>query len=961
MALSPDQSFPAPDVAALHDVLFAEMGADWKPGTTEDAEFLAQYKQLREAAWAARQHWTELNRKHADRATCESAKEALSVADERCLGPLYSIFHGQGRSALCLSGGGIRSATFALGVLHAMAKYSYPGEPGSEPARLLAEFDYLSTVSGGGYIGSWLTSWIAREGSAEPVVRQLASTPSDRLDPEPRPLRYLRDYSNFLNPRLGLFSADTWTLVATALRNMLLNWLVLIPFLAAALLCPELFRRLLLVDQDLISNYASFALALGFSAGVIGTAFIMYNLPSFGNGKNGEHRFLVYCLLPLTISAMSMSLWWGWQNGSHVSQISARYFAFFGAAMHSLGVIGGVILSIGFRSPNFRRDHFKPAWLVTAFGAAILTGALGASLFSSLASHVHPTLNGRAFYTCFGVPFVFLILSSVGVLSVGVSSKITGDDDREWWSRAGAWVLVGALTWLIFSSLVLLLPDALASVDRRWSLTFSTASAVLGWIVSRAGANDKSGSDFRGDKSAKKKSWLNDKLDELILPGAAILFLIALACSIVFLNGWIEELLGIPGRLLILIELALATLMSYGVNVNDFSLHAMYRMRLVRAFLGASHKDQRPNPFTGFDIDDDLRMSQLVPNKPLHVLNVCLNLVRGTKLAWQQRKAEPFTITRYHSGSFRVGYQPSATYGSGNTGNGISLGTAMTISGAAASPNMGYHSSPITALVMTMFNARLGWWLANPGEPGRGFWDKSGPAFGIRPILDEALGNTTDANRYVYLSDGGHFENLGLYEMVVRRCRFIVVVDSGADTAYTKQDLGNAVRKIRIDLGIPIEFPEFPHGLPTDPSLEANARHCALGEIQYNCVDPGAEKGRILYIKPLLTGDEPADVLNYHSADPAFPQQSTTDQWFDESQFESYRRLGAHTIEAILGPEERSFGVRELFDQARAYLGLRSLEEISTDGMKLNLWSAYLGLPGSTARERTGPTEYSTS
>ncbi len=807
MPSSPDESSPAPDVAALHDILFAELGADWTPGTTAEAECLAQYNELREAARTARRYWTGLHHKRADRASCESAQETLTIAEQRCLAPLYSILHGHNRSALCFSGGGIRSATFALGVLHAMAKYSYPGEPGSEPARLLAEFDYLSTVSGGGYIGSWLSSWIAREGSSEPVIRQLASTPSDKLDPEPKPLRYLRDYSNYLNPRLGLFSADTWTLVATALRNMLLNWLVLIPFLAAALLIPELFRRLLLVDQASVAKYTGLVLTAGFSAGVIGTAFIMYNLPSFGDGKNGERRFLSYCLLPLTISAICMTLWWGWQSGSDISLISGKYFALFGASMHSMGVVGGVILSIGFRSPNFRQGHFRVTWLVTAFLAAILTGALGAWLFSSLAAHFHPTVSGDGFYACFGVPFVFLILSSVGVLSVGVSSKITGDDDREWWSRAGAWVLVVALLWLAFSSLVLLLPKAVTNLDPRWSFSFSTASAVLGWVVSRAGANDKSGSDFRGDRSAKKKSWVNQKLDELILPGAAILFLVALACSLVLLNAWIEDQLGTAGPFLLVFELALAILMSYGVNVNKFSLHAMYRMRLVRAYLGASHTDQRPNPFTGFDVDDNLRMSRLAPRKPLHVLNLCLNLVRGTRLAWQQRKAESFTVTRYHSGSFRVGYQPSSTYGSGNTRDGISLGTAMTISGAAASPNQGYHSSPITALVMTLFNARLGWWLANPGEPGRGFWDKSGPAFGIRPILDEALGNTTDANRYVYLSDGGHFENLGLFEMVLRRCRFIVVVDAGADPSYTKEDLGNAVRKIRIDLGVPDRVP----------------------------------------------------------------------------------------------------------------------------------------------------------
>jgi len=185
------------------------------------------------------------------------------------------------------------------------------------------------------------------------------------------------------------------------------------------------------------------------------------------------------------------------------------------------------------------------------------------------------------------------------------------------------------------------------------------------------------------------------------------------------------------------------------------------------------------------------------------------------------------------------------------------------------------------------------------------------------------------------------------------------VVDAGADPKYTKEDLGNAVRKIRIDLGVPIEFPEFPDRLPTDPSLGANARHCALGEIRYCCVDPGAQNGRLLYIKPLLTGDEPADVLTYHAANGAFPQQSTTDQWFDESQFESYRRLGAHTIETILGAEKRSFNVPELFAQARAYLGLPSLDELATDGMKLNLLSAYLGVAPGPTGSPVEPTEHS--
>jgi hypothetical protein len=241
----------------------------------------------------------------------------------------------------------------------------------------------------------------------------------------------------------------------------------------------------------------------------------------------------------------------------------------------------------------------------------------------------------------------------------------------------------------------------------------------------------------------------------------------------------------------------------------------------------------------------------------------------------------------------------------------------MTISGAAASPNMGYHSSPLAAIVMTLFNARLGWWLANPGEPGRGFWARNGPVFSIRPFLDEALGRTNDSNRYVYLSDGGHFENLGIYEMVLRRCHFIVAVDSGADPDYTEEDLGNAVRKVRIDMGIPIEFSTE---IRINPDLGGEAKHCALGWIRYDCIDPGAEPGRLLYIKPVLNGNEPADVLNYQSANDKFPQQATADQWFDESQFESYRRLGAHSIEEMFRDRPGGLSIEELFAVATEYL-----------------------------------------
>jgi hypothetical protein len=157
--------------------------------------------------------------------------------------------------------------------------------------------------------------------------------------------------------------------------------------------------------------------------------------------------------------------------------------------------------------------------------------------------------------------------------------------------------------------------------------------------------------------------------------------------------------------------------------------------------------------------------------------------------------------------------------------------------------------------------------------------------------VQEALGQTSDQSEYVYLSDGGHFENLGLYEMVRRRCRLIVVLDSGCDPDFGFEDLGNALRKIRIDQRIPIDFDDMPMQL-----LRERKRRWATATIRYSLVDGSVADGRLVYVKPMLMGNEPPDVLSYATANPAFPHQSTGDQWFDESQTESYRTLGSFTL-----------------------------------------------------------------
>jgi hypothetical protein len=318
------------------------------------------------------------------------------------------------------------------------------------------------------------------------------------------------------------------------------------------------------------------------------------------------------------------------------------------------------------------------------------------------------------------------------------------------------------------------------------------------------------------------------------------------------------------------------------------------------------------------------------PPRLLHVVNIALNLVRGERLAWQERKAETFTVSPLHAGNLWLGYRRSRYYGGDN---GISLGTAFTISGAAASPNMGYMvSSPLVSFLMAMFNVRLGWWLGNPGSAGNITHQLGVPRFTFGPIVQEALSLTDDSSKYVYLSDGGHFENLGLYEMVLRRCKLIVVSDATTDSNYNYDSLGMAIRKVRIDLGIPIEMEDFAiaPGSPDNP-------YFTIGRIRYSCVDDDGTDGTLIYIKASLSRREPRDIINYWRANRYFPQEPISDQFFIESQFESYRMLGSHIVTSMCtdpdGDEEwQANGLSEFVDRLMQSTNAESEVDPSTNG-----------------------------
>ncbi|MEP7308384.1 MAG: hypothetical protein ABJA98_23010 [Acidobacteriota bacterium] len=867
--------------------------------------------------------------------------------------------HHAKRSALCFSGGGIRSATFGLGLLQGLSAAA--ADDDARP-RLVGEIDFLSTVSGGGYLGAWFSAWatrLARPGSqwfhvAQPdeadgpagVFRLLVESPQTLLDPDPKPVRYLRDYSNYLTPKLGTFSADTWAFIGSILRNLFLNWLVLLPLLAAVLLVPLAAQSMLNADAPDATLW--FLVISGFLLGALATGYVGYDLPSAGNAGNRYTSYLCFCLVPLTLAAVHLNTFWAWLHNAPPGSPAERwydivalgkgrlsfwYFGMFGAAMHAGGMGGGLLLAMW----HFQRPAKRTGVYCTLAAAA--TGFAGGLLAYGL---TRPTV-GASFdvtrYVVLAFPLVMSVFLFAGTLLVGLTSYVTDDKDREWWARSGGTVLAMALAWPIAAGTVLYAANVLTFAYAQ--IATAAGAAGTGLAAARLGGSSGSSSGRRGDGAVPAStpgSMVKDVAARLVLPVFIVLLAMLLAwvnqeAAAIYVPGFLEStgltsvthaagrailvaMRGIPilstagnsiAKLYSVTEGVLWTgaayallcgWASYFINVNSFSLHGMYKQRLIRAYLGASNAHRHPHPFTGFDEKDNMAMCALTTHKPMHVVNIALNLVGGSKLAWQQRKAESFTSTRLHTGSLRIGYRPSTEYGGkykpGTSA--ISLGTAMTISGAAASPNMGYNSSSLLELVMTLFNARLGWWL---GNPCREMWRLRGPRFGVRPFIDEAFGLTNDTNTWVYLSDGGHFENLALYEMVLRRCKVIIVSDAGADPGYTYQDLGNAVRKIRIDMGIAIEFrrpmPMSPTRMATS---EFSGHHAAIADIRYGACD-GGEDGILVYLKPSLSGDEPADVHHYAAENIGFPHQTTADQFFNESQFESYRRLGLHVVERI--------------------------------------------------------------
>jgi hypothetical protein len=903
-------------------------------------------------------------------------------------------------TGLSFSGGGIRSGTFAVGFLQGLATLG-----------LLKRFDYLSTVSGGGYAGAWITAWLKREGSVENIERQLnanrvAESKSRRayltstvwdaegheeqryevVDEEPEALRHLRSYSSYLNPRPGLLSVDTWTVILIWARNVLINMMMLLPcavlWVALARLVVYFYGYLneatglefdplrLVVDLAMLAaGLAGLGLALTRNSTYL-TEFRRGN-PRYrgvfdsGNVQSQVNWRIVYPALAAVVF-LSVGLRWAlWQAGAWFDRPTPQPLAAPGdslwqfakdAVNSHLGLLDppnllghalalGVVLGVGAIWVGKRDGTF--GWKFV--GAAFMAGASGGVLVVLIEVLTRRLAGlGRPDLMATFIPPLGLLILVVGlIVEVALLGRTIGEAEREWWARVSGMMTLTALQWLVGMATVVYVPAlwlsagglARAAIASGWLSTAAFGVLTGRYVLPRVKGQGLGLVSVTTIASVAAQAFLIGLLGTVALLVSAIANVPSLSAPRGDLPGPFEYYIeGVKGtRFATLVAILFVSWVLYKlaqklIDVNLFSLNAMYANRLTRCYLGASRslkswarrwgtprdprvdagapsisgtpaqlrEDERDaNPVTGFDPRDDIDLADLRIGAvgrsgrqyvgPHLLVNTTLNLVGGDELAWRDRKGESFTLSPLYCGSKGVGYGKTEL-----TGDNLTLGRAIAISGAAVDPNMSfYQSAPLTAL-LTIFNARLGYWVEKPRPTG---WRAASPKLGDL-WFTEFFGRTDNTGEFVHISDGGHFENLGVYELIRRRCRYIVAVDAAQDPDASDDNLATLIRLCRIDFGVRIKLDTSPLRAAGPDKLTRT--HVAVGRIHYDDVDHGEMPGVIVYVKTSLTGDEPPDIQKYARTDPSFPHDPTDlRQSFDEEQFECYRALGDHIAREV--------------------------------------------------------------
>jgi hypothetical protein len=712
-------------------------------------------------------------------------------------------------TGVCLSGGGIRSAAFCMGALQALDAVELRAPAGGTRTAFDC-IDYLSTVSGGGYIGVSVSAAMANNEIDIPFIGRIPLRGAQALKGkfpfsgivDNGAVGHLRDYSNYLLPRGSSSFLDAAVVVLRGLAAnvvILTGWMFFFA-LVSALIYPS---------RD--------SLEAGPLARLFGPGVLFWG------------RFTL-TLVPLVVLGLSLAVW---------------------ALVRS-------------RDGAHGRDVRGPG-IVWSRSVLILLGVV------------------------FGIDLYPLIIAGVFNLATWVAGTSWSDVNRQLAAMA-----TGVATVIAFFH------DKIAQL-----LKATDEDDGLGTLVKRI--------------AAFAAIWFAATILPLMLFFVFVMVTISAMqggyqFSLLMLDGggiWQPAFLGfgVPVLLVYFVIAALCLACTFAFAPNANSLHQLYRDKLSKAFLFDPDEDDRQPRDSGPDEGDlaprdGMGLSEISgPNAgPYHLINAAINLQSSVHANRRGRDAGFFLFSPKFVGSDPTGFVETEELVKIDPH--INLGTAMAISGAAVSANMGRYSIPVLAPTLALLNIRLGYWMRNPKYLLDGAKTKRQEVVGLTKLylLQEMTGQLDETSPLIYLTDGGHVENLGLYQLLKRRCRVIVVVDAEADQRMAFESLSRCERYARIDMGIRIDLPwrdiakvasDYDKVIAAGGApVEKQGPHCALGTIEY----PGSDRGILLYVKASMTGDEADYIQDYKRREHTFPHESTGDQFFTEEQFEVYRALGFHAL-----------------------------------------------------------------
>jgi hypothetical protein len=703
---------------------------------------------------------------------------------------------------LALSGGGIRSSAFCLGALQALNE-----------AGVLEQVDYLSTVSGGGYIGCSLSAGLESTQGKFPFESRI-------VEEEAASVQHLRDHSNYLFPHGAI---DVLHNASIYVRGLVANFLLIMPFLLIA------------AAATIVLNPTIDGLR---QPNVYGPRWL--ELLHFG-------PFIVTAYLGLILLVLVVA--WSLLRSRSAVQNTAE------VPSAPTSFIGWAVLLVLF-SAFCELQPFVLAAMFDTAGTGFFAAALG--LINKISVALAPVAAVIAYL---GTKLGELIKS--GTESPRIRTQIAGYAARA--AIYFAAIVVPFLLWVIYLNL------------SYWGICINTPGSPC-----------------------VAPAWLS----ALAAPGQRLYLIVS------------------AGYVLVAAVFFILTL---SLRPNANSLHPLYRDRLAKAFLFEPKPKTRKNEELK---PSGMQLSELSGRYgPYHLINTALNIQNSKTANKRGRNADFFLLSQMFVGSETTCYV--ATKDIEKIARGFTLATAMAVSGAAVSSNMGARSIKPLTPTLAILNIRLGYWLRNPLRLAKRELWKFRNIWANYYFLAELLGLLNESRKSVYLTDGAHIENLALYELLKRRCRVIIIVDAESDREMAFGSFNTLVRYARIDLGLEIDLPwqqitdvsratsdaMDEHG--DCPKLKGP--HCAIGQISY----PSGRKGILVYIKSSLTGDENDYVFHYRKRYSDFPHETTLDQMFSEEQFEAYRALGYHAAYGLFDRRD-DFAKLDIaeFPQARVQVEL---------------------------------------